>query len=67
MAELPEPEPQHNRAGTSEQARFAITLGAVRASLEEQPSDNAIRTAARRWIAAVTAAAEDVIAERRHP
>ncbi|MET9876545.1 hypothetical protein ABZZ36_18250 [Actinacidiphila glaucinigra] len=67
MAELPEPEPQHNRAGTTEQARMAITLGSVRASLEEQPSANAIRATARRWIAAITAAAEDVIAERRHP
>lgn len=44
-----------------ERARRAITLGAIRGHLEEQPSSYAIRACARQWCADITALAEDVI------
>lgn len=47
------------------QARFHVTLGAVRADLEEQPSDRSIRAAAKRWQDAITAVAEELITQRR--
>ncbi|MDX3578667.1 hypothetical protein [Streptomyces sp. FL07-04A] len=43
-----------------------MTLGAVRAHLEEQPSPRAVRTAARRWCVQITAVAEDVITARQN-
>ncbi|MEW2135512.1 hypothetical protein AB0892_02690 [Streptomyces sp. NPDC005409] len=48
----------------AERARRAITLGSIRASLEEQPSATSIRAAARRWAADVLALAEDIAAEK---
>ncbi|MGW2040491.1 hypothetical protein [Streptomyces virginiae] len=48
----------------AERARRALTLGSIRADLEEQPSARAIRTSARRWAADVLALAEDVAAEK---
>jgi hypothetical protein len=44
------------------QARWHVTLGAIRADLEEQPSPMSVRVAARRWAEAVTAMAEDIAA-----
>ncbi|MFE7947378.1 hypothetical protein [Streptomyces sp. NPDC057426] len=42
------------------QARFHVTLGAIRADLEEQPSPMAVLNAARRWNYAITALADEV-------
>lgn len=42
------------------QARFHVTLGSIRADLEEQPSPTAVLHAARRWNNAITAMADDV-------
>ncbi|MFD5370793.1 hypothetical protein [Streptomyces sp. NPDC127103] len=42
------------------QARFHVTLGSIRADLEEQPSPMAILNAARRWNYAITAMADEV-------
>ncbi|MFI6105809.1 hypothetical protein [Streptomyces sp. NPDC051310] len=59
---LPEDEDQGaaHLALVAEQARFHVTLGSVRADLEEQPSPMCVRAAARRWCEAITAMAEDV-------
>ncbi|GHH38217.1 hypothetical protein [Streptomyces candidus] len=55
------PTPEELRAQLlRERARRELTLGSIRASFEEQPSANAVRAAARRWIADVLATAEDV-------
>lgn len=45
-------------------ARFHLTLGALRGALEEEPSTNAVRSCVRRWIAAATQVADDVIREK---
>ncbi|MDT9689419.1 hypothetical protein Q5762_13945 [Streptomyces sp. P9(2023)] len=42
------------------QARFHVTLGSIRADLEEQPSPMAVLNAARRWNCAITAMADEV-------
>ncbi|WP_327164764.1 hypothetical protein [Streptomyces zaomyceticus] len=42
------------------QARFHLTLGSIRADLEEQPSPMAVLNAARRWNYAITAMADEV-------
>lgn len=44
----------------AERARRELTLGSIRASLEEQPSARSVRTVVRRWVADVTALGEDV-------
>lgn len=44
---------------TAERARFALTLGSIRADLEEQPSERCVRDAARRWQNAITALADE--------
>lgn len=49
-----------------EKARFEITLGAIKASLEEEPSPAAIRACARRWERALHAIADEVIAARQN-
>ncbi|GFH38878.1 hypothetical protein [Streptomyces pacificus] len=46
----------------TEQARFHVTLGAVRADLETQPSAKCVRAAARRWCNAITAMADEIAA-----
>lgn len=45
---------------TAEQARWHVTLGVIRAHLEEQPSPQAVRAAARRWARAITQIADDI-------
>ncbi|MBC3988028.1 hypothetical protein H8N00_03755 [Streptomyces sp. AC563] len=60
---LVEPEPA--RRHTAARARFVVTLGAIRAALEEEPSEHAVRQAARRWQDALTALADEVCAEHR--
>lgn len=52
-------------AAVREPARFHVTLGAIRADLEEQPSNRSIRAAARRWHEAITNVADELIADRR--
>ncbi|MCG3039178.1 hypothetical protein L7D48_01085 [Streptomyces sp. S1A] len=42
-----------------EKARWHITLGSIRAHLDEQPSRQSRRAAARRWCAAITAMGEE--------
>jgi hypothetical protein len=46
-------------------ARFHLALGALRGALEEEPSANAVRSCVRRWIAAATQVADDVIREKQ--
>lgn len=48
----------------AERARRALTLGSIRADLEEQPSARAIRASARRWATDVLSLAEDIAAEK---
>lgn len=43
-----------------ERARREITLGAIRAHLEEEPSPSSIRACARRWCTAITDLADEV-------
>ncbi|MFE7791287.1 hypothetical protein [Streptomyces sp. NPDC057460] len=50
---------------TAEQARFHVTLGAIRADLEAQPSDMCLRAAARRWQQAITAMADELTGHLR--
>ncbi len=52
-------------ASVRETARFHVTLGAIRADLEEQPSTRSIRAAAKRWHEAITNVADELIADRR--
>ncbi|MGW3427532.1 hypothetical protein ACWDHW_06185 [Streptomyces melanosporofaciens] len=42
-----------------ERARFTLTLDAIKADLAEQPSENTIHAAARRWQNAIAAAADE--------
>ncbi|MEU8855717.1 MULTISPECIES: hypothetical protein [Streptomyces] len=44
----------------AEQARFHVTLGAIRADLEAQPSQVCRHAAKRRWINAIAAAADEL-------
>lgn len=53
-----EPETSRDR-GTAAAARFEMVLGSIKADLTEQPSPMCVRAAKRRWIDAITAAAED--------
>jgi hypothetical protein len=59
----PHADPLMERA-RAEQARRVMTLGSIRASLEDQPSARAVRTAARRWVADLLALAEEVATEK---
>jgi len=45
---------------TATQARFHVTLGAIRGDLEAQPSAVSVRTAVRRWCEAIVAAGDDI-------
>lgn len=51
----------------AERARWELTLGSIRAHLEEQPSPAAVHAAGRRWINAVLQIAEHTAAEMRGP
>ncbi|MDG9706258.1 hypothetical protein [Streptomyces sp. DH37] len=44
-----------------DRARWHITLGSIRAHLDEQPTPRARRAAARRWCAAITAMADEEV------
>ncbi|MFD9519313.1 hypothetical protein [Streptomyces sp. NPDC059979] len=48
----------------AEHARRVLTLGSIRADLEDQPSARAVRTAARSWVADLLALAGDVATEK---
>lgn len=50
---------QRQQAAAAERARFHLTLGSIRADLEEQPSETCLRAAARRWQQAITALADE--------
>ncbi|AGP56161.1 hypothetical protein [Streptomyces rapamycinicus] len=62
---VPLEDPGKERRHTRERARFTLTLGAIRAALEEEPSERAIRAAAKRWHEAITAAADETAAKLR--
>ncbi len=49
----------------AERARHEITLGAIRAHLEEQPSPAAARAAGRRWNTAITQLTEEIATAMR--
>ncbi|AEM87053.1 hypothetical protein [Streptomyces violaceusniger] len=51
--ELPSQEDDIRARYNHERARFHLTLGAIRADLEEQPSPSQVRAASRRWIEAI--------------
>ncbi|MER6199813.1 hypothetical protein ABT234_20890 [Streptomyces sp. NPDC001586] len=51
----------------AEHARRELTLGSIRAHLEEQPSARAVRTAVRRWVADVIALGEDLAQSKQEP
>lgn len=65
--ELTEADEQGSRhlALVAEQARFHVTLVAIRADLEAQPSDICLRAAARRWQQAITAMADELTQLKR--
>ena len=43
-------ETEPDRSYTRQAARFHLTLGALRAALEEQPTPNLVRATGRRWL-----------------
>ncbi len=49
----------------ADRARFHLTLGSIRADLEDQPSPAAVRAAGRRWIDAVTHLTDEVAAQHK--
>lgn len=49
-----------DRRASAERARFHITLGALRAALEEQVSAASVRAAGRRWINAAVQIVDEV-------
>lgn len=55
----PDADELHMKAAR-ERARRELTLGSVRASLEEQPSARSVRDCARRWVADLLGLADDV-------
>lgn len=59
QAETDEQGAQH-LALVAEQARFHVTLGAIRADLEAQPSEACRRAAVRRWHNAITNIADEL-------
>lgn len=58
MSEVDEAERRARYA--AERARFQLTLDAIRADLEAQPSPNCALSAGRRWCTAITSMADDV-------
>lgn len=50
---------EQHQALVHDQARFHVTLGSVRADLEEQPSEACIRAAQRRWQNAISQIADE--------
>jgi hypothetical protein len=49
----------------AERAQRQLTLGAIRADLEVQPSARSALAAGRRWCAAITAMADQVAQQKR--
>lgn len=64
--ELPPREDDTRAHYNHERARFHLTLGAIRADLEEQPSPSQVRAASRRWIEAITQMTDELAKEQRH-
>ena len=65
MNENSEADDYPDRRHVAEKARFHVTLGVLRAALEEQPSPNAVISCGRRWIAAATQLVDEVVREKR--
>ena len=49
-----------------ERARRRLTVDAIRADLEAQPSPRSVLAAGRRWCAEVTAMADAIVKQRRN-
>lgn len=49
----------------AERAQRQLTIGAIRADLEAQPSPRSVLSAARRWCAEITAMADAMAKQRR--
>lgn len=49
----------------AQRARWELTLGSIRAHLDEQPTPSARRAAARRWCHAITRLADQTAGDRR--
>lgn len=65
-AQFPEPPSDDTRLRyVAERAQHQLTLDAIRADLEAQPSPSSVLSAGRRWCAAVTAMADSIAQERR--
>lgn len=54
-----------DRQHIAEKARFHLTIGVLRGAFEEQPSERAVRSCLRRWIAAATQVADEVTRAKR--
>lgn len=64
LDQLGDEQGEQHLALTAVQARWSVTLGSIRADLEEQPSPLSVRVAARRWAEAITAMAEEIAAQQ---
>lgn len=62
---VPLEDPGEERRPTRERARFTLVLGAIRAALEEEPSEHAVRAAAKRWQQGITSVADETVAKLR--
>lgn len=62
--DLPEPEPEHE-SPAAVRARFHMVMQSIKHDLEQQPSERAVRAAARRWTDAITTAADEVAGQHR--
>ncbi|MER5209429.1 hypothetical protein ABT063_02215 [Streptomyces sp. NPDC002838] len=49
----------------AERGRREIVLGSIKAHLEEQPTANAVQSAARHWISDITAIGDEVAKAKR--
>lgn len=53
-------ETEPDRSYTRQAARFHLTLGALRAALEDQPTPNLVRATGRRWLSAAAQLTDEV-------
>ncbi|MFC8429878.1 hypothetical protein [Streptomyces sp. NPDC057253] len=62
---MTEPSDEIRLRYAAERAQRQLTLDAIRADLEAQPSTRSALAAGRRWCAAITAMADDVAQQKR--
>lgn len=66
IAQPPEPPSDETRLRyVAERAQRQLTLDAIRADLEAQPSPRSVLSSGRHWCAVITAMADDVAKQRR--